>query len=111
MRMWAALRETYGILGDSAHPIGRILSAQPDLRGLLPRELADRLTVTQEQAQDGILTLASECFPAGSPAPEGESFDSLTILAGTYAAPVELVAGDGTLTTVPKPQGLFPGGM
>lgn len=98
MRNWTALRETYGEIGDSAHPVGRLLAAQPDLRALLPSELSQRLGVALEQAQKGILTLAAECFPPGSSMPAGEAFDSLVVLAGRPMRPVELV-GEGANTS------------
>ena len=94
MRNWTSLRETYGEIGSSAHPVGRLLAAQPDLRGLLPTELATRLQISLDDAQRGILVLAGECFPPGSPSPSGESFDSLVVLAGAPAPPVSL-EGEG----------------
>ena len=102
MRQWVALRETYGIRGDSAHPVGRILSAQPDLRGLLPSELAARLKISLDDAQSGLLVLAAECFPPSCRVLKvGESFDSLTILAGRPVAPVLLVGHGDESQTVP----------
>ena len=109
MRMWASLREKYGIYGDSSHPVGRLLSAQPDLRGLIPSELAARLGIEVRHAQDGIIALAVECFPPGTDFRVGESFDSLTILAGRPAAPVELVTvqtPDGERTAT-RPSGVI----
>lgn len=92
MRQWTALRETYGIRTQSAHPVARLLVAQPDLRGLIPEELAQRLQISLDDAQKGILALGAECFPPSVfVARQGESFDSLTILAGHPANPVRLV--------------------
>ena len=102
MRSWTALRETYGETADSSHPVGRLISAQPDLRGLLPIELAHRLGIPLAHAQAGILTLASECFPKGSALPPGESFDSLVVLAGRPMQPVELLGTGRETRTVPS---------
>jgi hypothetical protein len=93
---WAASRETYGIMLASTNPIAKLISAQPELRSLTPAQLGARLRIPTADARTGIQTLGRETF--GSP-PAGTSseasFDDLTLIAGRYAAPVDLIAGPG----------------
>jgi len=98
--MWAALRETQGVLLPSRNAIARLISAQPDLRGLDVAELAARLDCTPQEAQDGIATFARETFGQGVCVPPGQSFDTATMLAGEPAPPVQLVRAGDRLATV-----------
>ena len=104
MRMWTALRETHGVMLPSSDALAKLISAQPDLRGYTAPELAARLSIPLEVARAGIQTFAKETFGPVKGACPDMSFDELTVLAGTYHAPVELVTGPGgAMRTEPIP--------
>jgi hypothetical protein len=66
---------------------------------LLPSELAVRLNIDPDKAQEGVLVLAAECFGPDAQLAPDESFDSLVIMNGTYAQPVELEGEGPSLRT------------
>ena len=99
--MWAALRETYGVMLASSDPIAKLLSAQPDLRGKTAPALAAHLGITLAQARTGIATFAAETFGRVPPGLDPDaSLDMMTTASGTYHEPVELVHKGG-MRTVP----------
>jgi len=58
--MWAQAPETDGVTCELEDPVARALCERPELRGLLPAELARELGVSAAAAQVGVLRLARQ---------------------------------------------------